>query len=74
MVRRPDPKDGRKVRCEVMIKGRTAAGELLGELAELTEAFFAPLDVEAVARVRDLLLRCLEQYPSSVGQVRKPST
>jgi DNA-binding MarR family transcriptional regulator len=60
MVRRPDPKDGRKVLCEVTVKGRTAANELLQVLDELTEAFFAPIDLEEVARLRDLLARCLD--------------
>ena len=64
MVRRPDPTDGRKVRCEVTAAGRTAAVELLRVLDELTEAFFAPLDVEEVARLRDLLARCLDPAPS----------
>jgi len=64
VVRRPDPTDGRKVRCEVTAAGRAAAVELLRVLDELTEAFFAPLDVEEVARLRDLLARCLDPAPS----------
>lgn len=74
MVRRPDPSDGRKILCEATVKGQTAAVELLGELAELTEAFFSPLEIETVARTRDLLVRCLEHASKAIRRVDGPST
>ena len=58
--RTPHESDGRSTLVEATPEGHTVFVELHREIDELQAAFFAPLDLDEIKQIRELLLRCLE--------------
>ena len=64
VTRRAHESDGRKVVVEATDAGRRIATDLHREIHDLSVEFFAPLSDDETARLRSLLLRCLEPHLS----------